>query len=105
ALREDSALGIKPVSAFGSKRLVARAIRFAIEKKLPVVTLVHKGNIMKFTEGGFMKWGYEIAKAEFGDKIITEAEVWEKHNGKRPEGKVMVQDRIADAMFQQLLLR
>ena len=104
-LREDSALGIKPVSAFGSKRLVARAIRFAIEKKLPVVTLVHKGNIMKFTEGGFMKWGYEIAKAEFRDQIVTEAEVWEKHNGKRPEGKVMVQDRIADAMFQQLLLR
>ncbi len=105
ALREDSAIGIKPVSAFGSKRLIARAIRFAIEKKLPMVTLVHKGNIMKFTEGGFMKWGYEIAKAEFGDKIITEAEVWEKHNGKRPEGKIMIQDRIADAMFQQLLLR
>lgn len=104
-LREDSAIGIKPVSAFGSKRLIARAIRYAIEKKLPVVTLVHKGNIMKFTEGGFMKWGYEIAKEEFGDKIITEAEMWEKHNGKRPEGKILVQDRIADAMFQQLLLR
>jgi isocitrate dehydrogenase len=104
-LREDSAVGIKPVSAFGSKRLVARAIRFAIEKNLPIVTLVHKGNIMKFTEGGFQRWGYEIAKEEFGDKVITEAEVWEKHNGKRPEGKVMIQDRIADAMFQQLLLR
>ncbi len=104
-LREDSAIGIKPVSAFGSKRLVSRAIRYAIEKKLPVVTLVHKGNIMKFTEGGFMKWGYEIAKAEFGDQIITEAEMWEKHNGRQPEGKVLIQDRIADAMFQQLLLR
>ncbi len=104
-LREDSAIGIKPVSAFGSKRLIARAIRYAIEKKLPVVTLVHKGNIMKYTEGGFMKWGYEIAKEEFGGQIISEAEMWEKHNGKRPEGKILVQDRIADAMFQQLLLR
>jgi isocitrate dehydrogenase len=104
-LREDSAIGIKPVSAFGSKRLIARAIRYAIEKKLPVVTLVHKGNIMKYTEGGFMKWGYEIAKEEFGSQIISEAEMWEKHNGKRPEGKVLIQDRIADAMFQQLLLR
>ncbi|MDB5049994.1 MAG: Isocitrate dehydrogenase [Fibrobacteres bacterium] len=104
-LREDSAIGVKPVSAFGSKRLVARAIRYAIEKKLPAVTLVHKGNIMKFTEGGFQRWGYEVAKQEFGDQIITEAEVWEKHNGKRPAGKVMIQDRIADAMFQQLLLR
>jgi len=104
-LREDSAIGIKPVSAFGSKRLIARAIRFAIEKKLPVVTLVHKGNIMKFTEGGFMKWGYEIAKAEFADQVISEAEVYEKHGGKCPAGKVMIQDRIADAMFQQLLLR
>ncbi|HKP97024.1 MAG TPA: isocitrate dehydrogenase (NADP(+)) [Fibrobacteria bacterium] len=104
-LREDSAVGVKPVSAFGSKRLIARAIRFALEKNLPVVTLVHKGNIMKFTEGGFQRWGYEVAKAEFGDKVITEAEVWEKHNGKRPAGKVMIQDRIADAMFQQLLLR
>lgn len=104
-LREDSAIGIKPVSAFGSKRLIARAIRFALEKKLPVVTLVHKGNIMKFTEGGFMKWGYEIAKAEFADQVISEAEVYEKHGGKCPADKVMIQDRIADAMFQQLLLR
>jgi len=104
-IREDSAVGVKPVSAFGSKRLVARAIRYALEKKLPAVTLVHKGNIMKFTEGGFQRWGYEVAKQEFGDKVITEAEVWEKHNGKCPAGKVMIQDRIADAMFQQLLLR
>ena len=103
-VREGSALGVKPVSAFGSKRLVRRAIQFAIDKKLPSVTLVHKGNIMKFTEGGFMKWGYEAAK-EFGDKVITEAEVYEKHGGKAPTGKVLIQDRIADAMFQQLLLR
>ncbi len=103
-VREGSALGVKPVSAFGSKRLVRRAIQFAIDKNLPSVTLVHKGNIMKFTEGGFMKWGYEAAK-EFGDKVITEAEVYEKHGGKTPAGKVLIQDRIADAMFQQLLLR
>ncbi len=104
-VRADSAVGVKPVSAFGSQRLVARAIRFAIEKKLPVVTLVHKGNIMKFTEGGFMKWGYEIAKKEFGDQVVLESELAEKYGGKKPEGKVLVQDRIADAMFQQLLLR
>ncbi len=103
-VRENSALGIKPVSAFGSKRLVRRAIQYAIDKQLPSVTLVHKGNIMKFTEGGFMRWGYEAAK-EFGDSIITEAEVYEKHGGKAPAGKVLIQDRIADAMFQQLLLR
>jgi isocitrate dehydrogenase len=104
-VRPDSAVGVKPVSAFGSKRLVARAIQFAIDKKLTKVTLVHKGNIMKFTEGGFMKWGYEAGKEMFGDKVITEAEVFEKHGGKTPAGKIMIQDRIADAMFQQLLLR
>ncbi|MDQ3003287.1 MAG: isocitrate dehydrogenase (NADP(+)) [Fibrobacterota bacterium] len=104
-LREDSALGIKPVSAFGSKRLVARAIQFAIDKKLTKVTLVHKGNIMKFTEGGFQRWGYEVAKEMFADKVISEADVYEKHGGKTPAGLIQVQDRIADAMFQQLLLR
>ena len=105
SLREDSAVGVKPVSAFGSKRLVARAIQYAIDKQLPKVTLVHKGNIMKFTEGGFMKWGYEVAKAQFSDQVISEAEVFEKHGGKTPAGKILIQDRIADAMFQQLLLR
>ncbi len=104
-LREDSAVGIKPVSAFGSKRLVVRAIQFAIDKKLPSVTLVHKGNIMKYTEGGFLKWGYEVAKEKFGDAIVTEADLWDKYAGKMPEGKILVKDRIADAMFQQLLLR
>jgi len=104
-LREDSAIGVKPVSAFGSKRLVSRAVQFALDKKLPSVTLVHKGNIMKFTEGGFMKWGYEVAQEKFGDAVISEAEVWEKHGGKVPAGKLLIQDRIADAMFQQLLLR
>ncbi len=105
ALREDSSIGIKPVSPFGSKRLVRRAIRFALDKKLPSVTLVHKGNIMKFTEGGFVKWGYEVAREEFADSVITEADVWKKHDGKVPAGKLLIQDRIADAMFQQLLLR
>jgi isocitrate dehydrogenase len=104
-LREDSAIGVKPVSAFGSKRLVARAIQFAIDKKLSKVTLVHKGNIMKFTEGGFQRWGYEVAKELFAGKVITEAEVYEKHGGKTPAGLIQIQDRIADAMFQQLLLR
>ena len=104
-LREDSALGIKPVSAFGSKRLVARAIQFAIDKKLTKVTLVHKGNIMKFTEGGFQRWGYEVAKEMFADKVISEADVYEKHGGQSPAGLIQIQDRIADAMFQQLLLR
>jgi isocitrate dehydrogenase len=100
-----SAIGVKPVSASGSKRLVARAIQYAIDKNLPSVTLVHKGNIMKFTEGGFRKWGYEIAIEKFRDFIVTEEELWNDHNGKMPEGKVLVKDRIADAMFQQLLLR
>lgn len=103
-VREGSALGVKPVSAFGSKRLVRRAIQFALDKKRTSVTLVHKGNIMKFTEGGFMKWGYEAAE-EFGGKVITEAEVYGKHGGVVPAGKLLIKDRIADAMFQQLLLR
>ena len=100
-VREDSAIGIKPMSEFGSKRLVARAIQHAIDRRLPSVTLVHKGNIMKFTEGAFRDWGYEIARAQFGDRTIPEAEV-----GKGgAAGKVVVKDRIADAMFQQVLLR
>jgi isocitrate dehydrogenase len=69
------------------------------------VTLVHKGNIMKYTEGAFRDWGYEVAREEFGDRTITEDELWETHDGKRPEGKVVIKDRIADAMFQQILLR
>jgi isocitrate dehydrogenase len=101
----DSGIGIKPVSITGSKRLVRMAIQYAIDQKKPTVTLVHKGNIMKFTEGAFRDWGYEVAKEEFRDQIITEDELWEKYDGKRPEGKVVVNDRIADAMFQQLLLR
>ena len=104
-IRESSGIGIKPISPFGSKRLIEKAIRYAIEQNLPSVTLVHKGNIMKFTEGAFRDWGYELAAEKFADQTITEAEVWDKHDGKIPAGKVMINDRIADAMFQSLLLR
>ena len=102
---EDAGLGVKPVSPFGSKRLVRKAIQHAIEHNLGSVTLVHKGNIMKFTEGAFRTWGYELAKEEFGDITITEDELWEKYDGKRPEGKIVIKDRIADIMFQLMLLR
>ncbi len=101
-IREDSALGIKPMSRFGSQRLVAKAIRHAIEAGRPSVTLVHKGNIMKFTEGAFRDWGYEVANERFGTQTITEAEAG---SGKREAGRVLIKDRIADAMFQQVLLR
>ena len=104
-IREDSGIGIKPISITGSKRLARRATQFAVDNNLPSVTLVHKGNIMKFTEGAFRDWGYELAAEEFNDSTISENDVWDKHDGKAPEGKVVVQDRIADAMFQQLLLR
>jgi len=101
---EDAGLGVKPVSPFGSKRLVRKAIQYAIDNGRRNVVLVHKGNIMKFTEGAFRNWGYEAAK-EFGDQVITEDEVWEKHDGKAPAGKVVILDRIADIMFQLLQLR
>lgn len=104
-IRPDSGIGVKPISISGTERLVRRAIQYAIDQKRRSVTLVHKGNIMKFTEGSFRDWGYELAKKEFRDQIVTEDEVWNDHGGKAPEGKVVVQDRIADAMFQQLLLR
>jgi isocitrate dehydrogenase len=100
-IREGSAIGIKPISEFGSKRLVRKAIEYAIAAKRDSVTLVHKGNIMKFTEGAFKDWGYQLAKEEFGDVTITEAEL----SGPAPEGKIVIKDRIADSMFQQVLLR
>ena len=103
-VRPHSAIGIKPISEFGSKRLVRMAIQYAIDHKLPNVTLVHKGNIMKFTEGGFRRWGYEVAAEEFGDVTITEEEVTKNFGGKAPEGKIVIKDRITDAMFQQILL-
>lgn len=101
----NSGIGIKPISEFGTKRLVKKAIQYAIDHKRESVTLVHKGNIMKFTEGAFKEWGYQIAAAEFKDQIVTEDELWSKFNGKMPEGKVLLKDRIADSIFQQLLLR
>jgi isocitrate dehydrogenase len=100
-IREGSAIGIKPISEFGSKRLVRKAIEYAIATKRESVTLVHKGNIMKFTEGAFKDWGYEIARAEFGDVTIPESEL----TGPVPAGKIVIKDRIADSMFQQVLLR
>lgn len=104
-IRLDSGIGIKPISVTGTKRLVRKAVKHAIEHKKPSVTLVHKGNIMKFTEGAFRDWGYELAKEEFRNQIVTEEEVTSKFSGKVPEGKVLVKDRIADQMFQQVLLR
>ncbi len=100
--RDNSAIGIKPISEFGTKRLVRMAIEYAIENKRKVVTLVHKGNIMKFTEGYFKNWGYELAKDEFRDQIVTEEEIW---GGASSDGKIIINDRIADSMFQQIILR
>jgi len=104
-IRKMSGIGIKPISEFGSKRLVKKAIEFAIANNRESVTLVHKGNIMKFTEGSFKEWGYQIAKEEFSDVTVSEDELWKKYNGKMPDGKVLIKDRIADSIFQQLLLR
>ena len=101
-IRASSAIGIKPMSKFGSQRLIVKAIQYAIKRRRPSVTLVHKGNIMKFTEGAFRDWGYEVAKERFAEQTVTETE-----GAKRKEdvSKVMIKDRIADAMFQQLVLR
>ncbi|MCB0417496.1 MAG: isocitrate dehydrogenase (NADP(+)) [Bdellovibrionaceae bacterium] len=102
---DSSGIGIKPISPQNTQRLVRMSIQYAIKHKLPSVTLVHKGNIMKFTEGAFKDWGYALAKEEFSAQTLTEAELWEKYDGKAPAGKVIIKDRIADAMFQQALLR
>ncbi|MBI2371465.1 MAG: isocitrate dehydrogenase (NADP(+)) [Deltaproteobacteria bacterium] len=104
-IREDSGIGIKPMSITGSKRLVRKAIQYAVDKRRRNVTLVHKGNIMKYTEGAFKDWGYELAREEFGDVTVTEADVYDRFGGKVPPGKIMIKDRIADAMFQQILTR
>jgi isocitrate dehydrogenase len=104
-IRPDSGIGIKPMSREGSRRLVRQAIRHALDNGRESVTLVHKGNIMKFTEGAFKEWGYELAREEFRDVTITEQELWDAYEGVHPAGKVVLKDRIADAMFQQLLLR
>jgi len=98
---ESSSIGIKPVSKEGSERLVRAAIRYALENGRRNVTLVHKGNIMKFTEGGFKEWGYELARREFGDKVA----LWADCDGKAPEGKILIKDCICDAFLQQILTR
>ncbi len=102
---EDAGLGVKPISPFGSKRLVRKAIRYAIDHGRESVTLVHKGNIMKFTEGAFRNWGYELAREEFRDHIVTEEELYSDYGGKQPPGKIVIKDRIADIIFQLLQLR
>ena len=104
-IREDSGIGVKPISIFGTKRLARMAIQYAIDHGRRSVTFVHKGNIMKFTEGAFCAWGYELAKEEFADQTITEDELYSDYDGKCPEGKILVNDRIADSMLQQILTR
>ncbi|HXH05573.1 MAG TPA: isocitrate dehydrogenase (NADP(+)) [Vicinamibacterales bacterium] len=101
-VRADSGVGVKPISETGTKRLVRMALRYALANGRRVVTLVHKGNIMKFTEGAFRDWGYEVATTEFRDRVVTEEEVAQ---GASPEGKLLVNDRIADSVFQQVLTR
>jgi len=103
-IRPESAIGIKPMSAFGSKRLIDMAIRYALKHCLPSVTLMHKGNIMKFTEGAFRDWGYEVARDTFGDSVVAEADLTKAGTAARADA-VILKDRIADSMFQQLLLR
>lgn len=104
-IRPESGIGIKPMSEIGTKRLVRRAIQYAISHGRSSVTLVHKGNIMKYTEGAFKEWGYEVAKEEFSKQTVSEEALWRDFNGKLPAGKVLINDRIADSMLQQLLLR
>jgi len=103
-IRAESAIGIKPMSAFGSKRLIEMAIRYALKHHLPSVTLMHKGNIMKFTEGAFRDWGYEVARDKFGESVVAESDLAKAGPTARADA-VIIKDRIADSMFQQLLLR
>jgi isocitrate dehydrogenase len=104
-IRSDSGIGIKPISVTGTRRLVRKAINYAIENNRSSVTLVHKGNIMKYTEGAFRDWGYQTALKEFRDKVVTEAELEKDYNWQVPPGKIIIKDRIADSMFQQILTR
>ena len=101
----DSGIGVKPISITNTKNIGRSAIKYALNNNRNNVTLVHKGNIMKFTEGAFKNWGYEVAVDEFREDIISEEELFSNHNGKQPDGKIVIKDRIADAMFQQVLLR
>lgn len=102
---ESSGIGIKPISPFASKRLVRKAIQYALDHGRESVTLVHKGNIQKYTEGAFRNWGYELAREEFGECTLTEEELYSRYGGKQPEGKIVIKDRIADIMFQLMLIR
>jgi len=104
-IRSDAGIGIKPISIFGTKRLMRKAMRYAIENKRSPVTIMHKGNIMKYTEGAFRNWAYEVATEEFREYVVTEQELWEQYNGEMPEGKILVNDRIADNMLQQIITR
>ncbi len=104
-VREGSGIGIKPISRFGTQRLMRMAVRYALEQGRRSITLMHKGNIMKFTEGAFKDWGYEVAADEFPDRTVTEQQLYDAHGGRAPEGRIVIKDRIADAMFQQVLLR
>ncbi|UCC79402.1 MAG: isocitrate dehydrogenase (NADP(+)) [Candidatus Zixiibacteriota bacterium] len=104
-VRSDSGIGIKPISVTGTQRLVRKAIRHALENNRSSVTLVHKGNIMKYTEGAFRDWGYKLAAKEFSTQTVSEDELWSKYNGEMPQGKILIKDRIADSMFQQILTR
>ncbi|RKZ25732.1 NADP-dependent isocitrate dehydrogenase, partial [bacterium] len=101
SIREDSGIGIKPISEFATKRLMRKALKYAIERKRRSITIVHKGNIMKYTEGAFRDWCYEVAKEEFRDYVVLESEL----EGEAPPGKIVVKDRIADNMLQQILTR
>jgi isocitrate dehydrogenase len=102
---DDSGIGIKSISVANTKNLIRSAIKYALDNGRKSVTMVHKGNIMKFTEGAFRDWGYELAREEFGDYTITEDDLPESSHGDAPRGKIVIKDRIADAMFQQVLLR
>jgi isocitrate dehydrogenase len=102
---EGSGLGIKPISAFATKRLMRFALNYALDRGRKSVTIMHKGNIQKFTEGAFRQWCYEVARDEYGDQTITEDELWDKYGGQPPDGKIVVKDRIADIIFQHVLLR
>ena len=98
-------IGIKPISETNTRRLIKKALQYAVDHHRKSVTIMHKGNIMKFTEGAFLKWGYAVGKEEFKDTVITEKVLWDSFDGTAPEGKIILKDRIADSMFQQVLLR
>ncbi len=104
-LKPGAAIGLKPMTEHGSKRLVRRAVKYALERGCASVTLMHKGNIMKYTEGAFQNWGYEVALKEFEDRVISEAELASRYNWQVPPGRVIIKDRLADNLFQQVLLR